>query len=455
MRSLSTRLVLAFALTSLVGIGLAALFVRQLVTNQFDAFMLQQRRSELVSRLASYYAVTGSWRGFRPAVLLVGPLDRHDGGGDRFEESRWLALTLVDQNGTIVFSLNPRELGRSVTAAELATGAAIELDGVTVGTVILPNLPSGRNQEQMRYLAGTDRALGAAGLVALAVALALGLLLARLITRPVRDLTRATQALAAGELGAQVAVRSHDELGLLASQFNTMSRDLERATTLRRRMTADIAHDLRTPLTVIAGYLEALRDDVLRPTPTRFATMYDETQVLLRLVEDLHTLSLADSGELVLRREPLDTGRLLSRAVQTYRDAAAQAGVSLSVELSRPVAPIFADPDQLVRVLGNLVSNALRHTPSGGTITLGAHDEATVVTLTVTDSGEGIAPEHLPNVFERFYRADSSRHSASGGSGLGLAIVRSIVEAHRGEVAVTSKLGEGSCFTITLPRAAA
>lgn len=141
--------------------------------------------------------------------------------------------------------------------------------------------------------------------------------------------------------------------------------------------------------------------------------------------------------------------------MQTYRDAAAQAGVSLSVELSRPVAPIFADPDQLVRVLGNLVSNALRHTPSGGTITFRAHDEATVVTLTVTDSGEGIAPEHLPNVFERFYRADSSRHTTSGGSGLGLAIVRSIVEAHGGEVAVTSKLGEGSCFTITLPRAAA
>jgi signal transduction histidine kinase len=183
--------------------------------------------------------------------------------------------------------------------------------------------------------------------------------------------------------------------------------------------------------------------------------MYDETQVLLRLVEDLHTLSLADSGELVLRREPLDTGRLLSRAVQTYRDAAAQAGVILSVELSAPVAPIFADPDQLVRVLGNLVSNALRHTPLGGTITLGAHDEAAAVILTVTDSGEGIAPEHLPNVFERFYRADSSRHTASGGSGLGLAIVRSIVEAHGGQVVVTSKLGEGTCFTITMPTIAA
>ncbi len=455
MRSLSTRLVLAFALTSLVGIGLAALFVRQLVTNQFDAFMLQQRRSELVSRLASYYAVTGSWRGFRPAVLLMGPLDRHDGSSGRADESRWLALTLVDRNGSIVFSPNPRELGRPVTAAELASGATIELDGVVVGTVILPNLSSGRNPEQMRYLAGTDRALGAAGLVALAVALALGLLLARLITRPVRELTRATQALAAGELGAQVAVRSHDELGLLARQFNTMSRDLERATTLRRRMTADIAHDLRTPLTVIAGYLEALRDEVLRPTPTRFAMMYDETQVLLRLVEDLHTLSLADSGELILRREPLDTGRLLNRAVQTYRDAAAQVGVSLSAELSSPVATIFADPDQLVRVLGNLVTNALRHTPPGGTITLGAHDEAAAVTLTVADSGEGIAPEHLPNIFERFYRVDSSRHTASGGSGLGLAIVRSIVEAHGGRVAVTSRLGEGTTFQVTMPTAAA
>lgn len=451
MRSLSTRLILAFALTSLVGIGLAALFVRQLVTDQFDDFVLEQRRTEFITSVADYYAANGSWRGISPAVLF-GNGDHHGDGGP--DDGPRITFALADGDGTIVLSPNPLDRGRQATADELAAGTPVTVDSETVGTAMLVGPGPGLSPAEQRYLASTDLALGAAALVGLGIALTLGWLLARLITRPVRDLTEATRALAAGELGAQVPVRSSDELGLLARQFNTMSGDLQKATELRRRMTADIAHDLRTPLTVISGYLEALRDESLRPTPARFAAMHDETQVLLRLVEDLHTLSLADAGELVLKRQAVEPAQLLTRVAKTYRDAAAQAGVSLHVEPAPSLPTLWADGEQLLRVLGNLVSNALRHTPHGGGITLGAALADGGVALRVVDTGEGIPEEHLPNVFERFYRVDPSRHSETGGSGLGLAIVRSIVEAHGGEISVSSAPGEGTTFHCRLPLAA-
>jgi signal transduction histidine kinase len=356
----------------------------------------------------------------------------------------------VDQNGLIVISPNPLQRGQRVSPGELERGLPITLDGVTIGTVLTIG-PPGRDPAEDRYLARTDQALAVAALGAVLVALALGLLLARLITRPLRDLTSATRAIAAGELRQEVPVRSRDELGVLAQQFNQMSADLHRATELRRRLTADIAHDLRTPLAVLSGYLEAMRDEALRPTPARFSAMYDETRILLRLVEDLHTLSLADADELVLKRQPVHPQELLGRVAQTYADAAAQAGVELSLEPDQGAPTLLADAEQLARAIGNLVSNALRYTPPGGKVTLEAARARGGAMLVVCDTGEGIAAEHLPNIFERFYRVDDSRSQATGGSGLGLAIVRSIVTAHGGSVAVSSAPGQGTRFAITLP----
>jgi signal transduction histidine kinase len=268
-------------------------------------------------------------------------------------------------------------------------------------------------------------------------------------------------------------------------------------------MTADVAHDLRTPLTVIAGYLEALRDRVLQPTPERLNAMYDETRFLLHLVDDLHTITLADANELALERRPLDPRPLLERVASVYHDAAAQQGVALRIEAPATLPPIDGDGEQLARALSNLVNNALRYTGAGGSITLraaveghGAKDESAArdegrrtkdesalgpgaepldvagpqasalgrsslvvgrssfVAIEVIDTGEGIAPEHLPSVFERFYRADPSRQEATGGSGLGLAIVRSIVEAHGGQISAASALGQGTSFKLLLPLAA-
>ncbi len=449
---------LAFALTSLAGIGLAALFVRQFVATEFDAFVLTQRRDALVSELGAYYALNGSWEGVGAAVSLTSsvpappgddPRARRDSPGQRGDtDPGQVGFMLADAGGTIVLAPADFMLGRQARPEELAAGAPVVVDGATVGTLVTLGPPPGRNPAELRYLARTDLALGLAALGAVAVALLLGYLLARLITRPVRDLTRAAKAIAAGDLEQRVTVRSRDEIGLLASQFNAMSSDLHRATELRRRMTADIAHDLRTPLTVIAGYLEAMRDETLRPTPARFAMMHDETQVLLRLVADLHTLALTDAGELVLKRAPVAPQLLLERAAASFQHAAAQAGVELNIAAQPGLPAILGDEEQLVRALGNLLSNALRHTPPGGQVTLAADALPAGLALSVSDTGEGIPAEHLPNIFERFYRADASRQQASGGSGLGLAIVRSIVEAHGGTVSVASAPGQGTTFTL-------
>jgi signal transduction histidine kinase len=449
MRSLSTRLALAFALIGLVSIGLAALFVRQFVTTQFDSFVVEQRQTEFVSRATSYYAANRSWEGVSFEALFGS--QRRRGGSE--SDKTYVTFVLVDLQGRILVSPTQTEIGSNADPQRIASGSAVVVDGSTVGTVYLNGIP-GLSAAEQRYLSQTDRALAAAALTAVVAAAILGLLLARVITRPVRDLTDATRRLGEGALGQQVPVRSRDELGVLATQFNRMSTDLAHATELRRRMTADIAHDLRTPLTVIAGYLEALRDETLRPTEARFAAMHNETQILLRLVDDLHTLSLADAGELTLRRAPTNAAELLERVAQIYRDAAAQAGVALHVDSEAALPDLLIDSEQISRALSNLVSNALRYTPAGGRVTLRAMRVAAGVALVVRDTGAGIAPEHVPNVFERFYRADSSRQQATGGSGLGLAIVRSLVVAHGGTASVTSTIGQGTTFLLTLPIAA-
>jgi two-component system sensor histidine kinase BaeS len=291
--------------------------------------------------------------------------------------------------------------------------------------------------------------------VTLLVALVVGGLLARTLTRPLRELTAATQAMAGGKLDQQVNVRSADEIGELATSFNRMSADLARASQLRKQMTADLAHDLRTPLSIVRGYMEGLQEGRLQGTPELYNLLYAEVEHLQRLVEDLRVLSLADAGELSLNRRRVDPRALLERTALAYFVAAENQGITLRVEAADALPSIRVDTDRMTQVLNNLVTNALRHTLRGE-IVLGATTAADTVTLTVRDSGEGIAPEDLPFVFDRFYRADKARvrrDQADDGasSGLGLAIAKALVESHGGTLTVASTLGMGATFAITLP----
>ena len=305
------------------------------------------------------------------------------------------------------------------------------------------------------YLAAIRRALWlAAGLAAL-VAVALSLVLARQIAAPARALTVAARRLASGDLDQRVPVRSADELGELADAFNGLAAALARQQTLRRQMAADVAHELRTPLAVIQANLEAVLDGV-RPLSTAVvADLHEETRLLARLVADLRDLSLADAGQLPLRRQPTDLG-VLARASGARFDPRAEArNVRLTVEVEGGLPPADVDPDRVGQVLGNLLDNALRHTPPGGTVVVrvGAGSRPDTLEVVVRDTGPGIPAEHLPNIFERFYRADRARARSAGGSGIGLALVKQLVEAHGGEVWVESPAGEGARFGLVLPAA--
>jgi signal transduction histidine kinase len=256
--------------------------------------------------------------------------------------------------------------------------------------------------------------------------------------------------MAKGNFKQHVTVRSHDELGELASAFNLMSSDLDRLNLSRRQMTADIAHDLRSPLTVIGGYVESMRDKVLQPTPERLDTIHAEVQHLQRLVEDLRTLSQADAGELTLNREPVAALALLQRITKSYEHLATQKKVSLEVQSEPGLPEINLDPDRMAQVFGNLVTNSLRYTPEGGKIVLSATLERNQLAFCVKDTGQGISAEALPYIFDRFYRADPARAQGSE-SGLGLAIARSIVEAHGGSISAESGAGRGTQVKFVFP----
>jgi two-component system, OmpR family, sensor histidine kinase BaeS len=298
---------------------------------------------------------------------------------------------------------------------------------------------------------GADRARTAATVAAvLAVAAAVTVVAGRRLVRPVRALTRAAERMQAGDHGARVPVKGRDEVGGLAHAFNAMAESLEAGADQRRAMVSDVAHELRSPLANIQGYLEAAQDGVVPLDDALIASLLDDATTLHRLVDDLQVLALADAGRLTMHRQPVDAAELVQAVVVAQRGAAAAAHVRLEADAPQPV-PVAGDPDRLRQVLVNLVGNALRYTPPGGRVTVTASPAGGTAVLTVHDSGIGIAPDHLPHVFDRFYRCDASRSRETGGSGLGLAIVRQLVAAHGGTVTAASEPGRGSTFTVRLP----
>ncbi len=470
--SLLGKLILAFVLVALVSAAVVMVFIRLTNEQRLGSMILNQARSDLAEGLAAYYQESGSWEGvggywqqLRANPGLPAPAEQMPGqappGGEEdalmivtgepprsFERRNMIAL--ADEQGRIIVAAEPDyRLGQVAAQSQLNQGTPVKVDGRRVGTLLSVNLRPRFSPEEALFIRRTNQALLVGALGAVLIAILISLLLARTLTRPLQALTEAAQRIAGGDLEQRVEVRGQDEIGRLAGAFNRMSAEVARANRRRRQMTADIAHDLRTPLTVIGGYVESMQEGVLKPTPERLGLIYAEIERLEALVDDLRVLSEADAGELPMHPQPLPPLHILQKAAASFQHRAEQQGVALRVAAEAHLPLIHADETRMLQVYANLIDNALRYTPSGGQITLSARRAGEWVRLGVTDTGEGIPAEELERIFDRFYRVDPSREGKE--SGLGLAIVRVLVEAHGGRVHAESQPGAGTEMVIELP----
>ncbi|MCL6472579.1 MAG: HAMP domain-containing protein [Firmicutes bacterium] len=312
---------------------------------------------------------------------------------------------------------------------------------------------------EQSFLQSVNKWIWVAGLLAAAIAALAGFIIAKRMTAPLKDLAVAAKEISRGDLAHRVEIQSDDEIGQVARSFNAMARSIEKSNELRRRLLGDIVHEIKTPLTVVRGNIEAMLDGVIEPTPKKLAAIHTETLLLARLLNDLRDLSLAEGKQLKLETQVEDIGSIIRQVVEMFKPRATEEAKQLSIELNNDIPPALVDRDRISQVLYNLIANAFQYTSKGDYIKISARVDTAVgggidnpvVLVSVADSGEGISEKDLPYVFDHFYRVDESRARSSGGSGIGLAIVKHLIEAHGGHVWVKSKPGEGSTFFFTLP----
>jgi signal transduction histidine kinase len=460
-RSLRLRFILALIIVALIPVGTVAFMIDRATERAFHNYSTSQDEANARSVASQVGEVTGQ------TVYVVGsagtvladsgsttiPTEAgvSAGGGDASLD----VASLAPQTGAVVET----GFGGSTTAppgsSAYSFGAVgVDSPGLTTTeapdefTVSLPGMPD------KAFLGEVSRALLLAVAIASGCALLLAFLLARSIVRPVEQLTSAARGMAGGDLAHRVRVQSPHEIGELAHAFNSMAESRQRLEGLRRNLVNDVAHELRSPLANLQGYLEVLRDGLTAPTPEIIAVLHEESLQLNGLVADLQELALAEAGQLPLTRETVQLRDPIQKAIDAMRPQAASRQVRLDARLPAALPEVLVDTSRFGQILRNLLRNAVTHTPPGGRIDVSAVAGEHQVTVEVRDTGHGIEPEHLPHIFDRFYRADPARSRDTGGSGLGLAVVKNLVEAHGGMISVSSAVERGSIFTFTLPIAA-
>jgi signal transduction histidine kinase len=452
MNKLWTRLAAAFLIVALVAVGAVAVVVNRTTASSFRSYVGQQNAaavdSQLVQALEAHYASVGSWEGAQD--LLPGQQGGHGQGQGRGGQGPRFLLANADY--TVVAATDPEQIGHRLSTTERDQAQALVVAGETVGYLIRGGAGvQVLDQTQQKFLSDMTRALVLAALGAIVLAVVMGLALSWALARPLRHLQQSAAAITQGNLGTQMPILGTQEFRDVASAFNRMSAALAESEVIRGRMTSDIAHELRSPVSVMRGQLEAMLDGVFPLSTEQLAIVYDQTLHLGRLVEDLRTLTRAESGRLPLELSPVEPGQLVQRVVADFAPLAQDQGITLRADVAPDLSPIPADPDRLRQVLANLVANALIHTPGGGEVTVAVANYASAVRFTVSDTGPGLTPEQAAHVFERFYRTDDARQRDQGGSGLGLAIAHELVRLHRGRIWVDSVPGKGSAFNFEIP----
>jgi signal transduction histidine kinase len=457
MNRLWVRLSLAFLIVAWLAVGVIALVVRTTTAENFRVYLNRRAASSdsgTILALEDYYAEHGTWDGAES--LLPGPKGGGYGRGAQQGQRRGGAqVMLADADGVVVASTDDTRIGTQLPDKTLDNATELVVDGQRVGWLAQETPGSqalGEAEKQFLSDATSSLAITAAGAALLAVVI--GGLLAWQLTRPIRVLTHAVHDLAGGELGRQVQVDGPAEMTELAQAFNRMSHDLAEGEGLRRRMAADIAHELRTPVSVLRGHLEAMLDGVFPLDTERLAVAYDRTLHLSRLVDDLRLLTRAEAGQLPLHNVSILPGDLVNQTVESFLPLAIDVGITLESEITPQLLPLHVDVDRIHQVLGNLLTNALRHTPSGGRIVVHVTRANDAVRFAVSNTGEGLDPEQAEQVFTPFWRAGDAYERDKNGSGLGLAIARQLVTLHGGRIWVESAPGLTS-FIFELPVSAA
>ena len=439
--SLRFRLIIAFIVVMSVAVGSISIFIHQRALaeiHRLDERTEQVLTSRMAFELSRYYHQRGGWEGIQPFV---------EQGGSLYGRR----IILTDVGGTVVADSEGDLLGEQYQPDSSGKTISSPWAKDTLGMLYISPCSPADPISLMRLSAPIIQYILWGCLIAGGIALAIAFLLSRRIAEPVKTLTLAARRLGEGDLSQRVHVNDKGEVGELARAFNSMAGDLERDKQLQQDMVADVAHELRTPLSNLRGYLEAVRDGVIEPDADTIHSLNEETALLSRLVDDLQELSLAEAGELKLTRHTENVAGLIKKTVAGVRAKAAAKGISLSTSLSDGLPQVDIDSHRISQVLHNLLENAVAHTNKGDRITVSAGQQGDWVEVAVTDTGEGILADDLTNVFERFYRVDKSRTRTTGGSGLGLTIAKRLVEAHGGKIEVQSELGEGSRFAFTIP----
>ena len=451
-----SRLFAAFAVVIIITLLGVSLSIRQTTADQIRKFVNRGGElgvSQTVETLEAYYEEHQRWDGAESVLLVSGGGGGAGGAGYGRGEQGRTPIHLADENGILLYGGTASEIGTQLSNDELAEGIELVVDRKTVGYLIMPGQTTTNGILETALLEHVDEALVTAAVVSGVAALILALLLAGVFVKPIGQLTKAASTLAQGDLDERVAVKGTQEIKTLARTFNQMADALQEAERNRKSMTADIAHELRTPLAVQKVNLEALQDGVYPLSLESLQPIIDQNEMLTHLVQDLRTLSLAEAGELALEKNTFDVNALVEKQVTQFQQQAERRQVTLHLTRSDNDILAFADRTRVAQVITNLLQNALRYTPEDSQVYLSVQEDQDMVAIRVRDTGKGIPEESLPYLFDRFYKADKSRSRGETGSGLGLAIARKLSELNGGELFATNDPAGGAVFTLKIPKA--
>ncbi len=450
------RLFLSFVLVALISILSLLILVRQGAIQEVRTYMFRGGMAGLegiVNSLEEYYQNNHSWSGVEQELLTAGQGRRRgnpdsQGGMMGMMNQR---LLLTDSQGNLLFDTTDPDAVGKIDSLQLQSAIQLQANGEVVGYLVHEGGMIFTSGDESELVGRLTRAAYIAAGVATGFALLLALLLSARLLKPVRALTLAAQDLAKGDLTQRVDINGGDELALLGRTFNEMASSLDHAEKNRQAMTADIAHELRTPLAVQRAQLEALQDGIHPPTEENLAVLLEQNVLLSRLVTDLRTLAMADAGQLQLEKVPFDLSQLAARVTDRFKPQAAEMKVDLQFSSQGQCQEVVLDPGRVEQIIGNLISNALRHSPENGIVRIHLICSKHQAVLSVQDNGPGIPEGAQEKIFERFYRADQSRSRAEGGTGLGLAIARQLAEAQGGQLTASNHPAGGAEFRLLFP----